>query len=174
MSGSAVVTWLARRRTALGFVAAAAVVVLSRPTWESWRLGLGVAAVGELLRVWAAGHVEKGREVTRSGPYRLMRHPLYAGSSMLAFGVVIAARSVVLALVVAIYMVATIAAAIVTEEAFLRRRFGETYDRYARSDAEPMARRFSVARAARNREYRAVVGLLVGFAVLALKLVLSI
>jgi hypothetical protein len=37
-----------------------------------------------------------------------------------------------------------------------------------------MQRRFSVERALRNREYRAVVGLLAGFAILAIKLMLSI
>ena len=28
---------------------------------------------GEALRLWAAGHLEKGKEVTRSGPYRWVR-----------------------------------------------------------------------------------------------------
>ena len=58
----------------------------------------------------------------------------------------------------------------VTEEASLRRDFGDAYDRYRRDEAEPMPRRFSIARAWRNREYRAIVGLLVGFALLALKI----
>jgi len=166
--------FLARRRVALGFVAAVAGVVLAQPTWSSWAMGLAVALTGEALRIWAAGHLEKGREVTRSGPYRLMRHPLYAGSSLMALGVVVASRSLVLGALAVLYLGATITAAIRTEEAFLRRTFGETYERYARSHAAPMARRFSLARAARNREYRAVVGLLVGFALLALKIVLSI
>src|SRR4029450_9628308 len=87
---------LARRRVPLGFVVAVAAVVLARPTWDSWRVGLLVAAFGEAIRVWAAGHLEKSREVTRSGPYRLIRHPLYGGSTVIAAGVVIASRSVVL------------------------------------------------------------------------------
>jgi hypothetical protein len=71
-------------------------------------------------------------------------------------------------------MGATITAAIRTEEAFLRKSFGETYDRYARSDSAPMQRQFSLARAIRNREYRAALGLLLGFALLALKIAVSI
>ena len=35
-----------------------------------WHRGAVVALVGEALRIWAAGHLEKSREVTRSGPYR--------------------------------------------------------------------------------------------------------
>ena len=169
-----VIAFLARRRVALGFVVAVAAVALARPTWESWWLGLAVAAAGEALRVWAAGHLEKGREVTRSGPYRLMRHPLYVGSSVLAAGIVVAARHPLLGVLAALYMGATITAAIRSEEAFLRRSFGDAYDRYARSATTPMQRRFSLARAARNREYRAVLGLMVGFAILALKITLSI
>ncbi len=169
-----VTSFLARRRVALGFVTAVAAVVLAQPTWQSWLAGLAVAAAGEALRVWAAGHLEKGREVTQSGPYRWTRHPLYVGSSVLALGVVIASRSVTLGVLAAIYVGATITAAVRSEEAFLRQRFGEAYDRYARSDSAPVTRRFSLARAVRNREYRAVLGVLLGFALLALKIVLSI
>jgi protein-S-isoprenylcysteine O-methyltransferase Ste14 len=167
-------SFLARRRVTLGFVTAIAAAVLAQPTWASWRVGLLVALVGEALRVWAAGHLEKGREVTRSGPYRWTRHPLYAGSSIMAAGIVIASRSLALAGLTLLYLTVTIVAAVRTEEAYLRRSFGGTYDAYRRSSAQPMARRFSIARAVRNREYRAVVGLLAGFALLALKIVLSI
>jgi protein-S-isoprenylcysteine O-methyltransferase Ste14 len=174
-----VVAFLARRRVTLGFVTAIAAVMLAEPTWGSWRAGLAVAAAGEAIRVWAAGHLEKSREVTRSGPYRFTRHPLYVGSSVIAAGILVAAlghgvttRGAILTALTTIYMTATIAAAIRTEEAFLRHTFGDTYDRYSRSEAAPMPRRFSVARALRNREYRAILGLAVGFALLAVRLVL--
>jgi protein-S-isoprenylcysteine O-methyltransferase Ste14 len=165
---------LARWRVPLGFASAIVAVLLAQPTWSSWRTGLLVALCGEAIRVWAAGHLEKSREVTRSGPYRWTRHPLYAGSAVMALGIVIACRSWLLAAIAAVYMVSTITAAVRTEEAFLRRTFGDTYDRYRNSEAEPMMRRFSVERALRNREYRAMVGLLAGFALLALKAMLSI
>ena len=165
---------LARRRVALGFVAASAALVLAQPTWRTWTMGLLVAMAGEAIRIWAAGHLEKGREVTRSGPYRWTRHPLYVGSAVLAIGVIIASRSAIVAAVAGIYMVATLTAAIRTEEAFLRRAFGDTYDRYSRSEAAPMSRAFSVERVLRNREYRAVGGVAVGFGLLALKILLPI
>jgi protein-S-isoprenylcysteine O-methyltransferase Ste14 len=169
-----VTAWLVRRRVALGFVTAAIALVLAHPTWATWRTGLLVACAGEGLRLWAAGHLEKSREVTSSGPYRWTRHPLYAGSALLAVGVVIASRSTIVALLAALYIGVTIPVAIRAEEAFLRRTFGDAYDRYRRSDAEPATRRFSLGRALRNREYRAAAGLVVGFALLALKVLLSI
>jgi len=165
---------LARRRVPLGFVTAMLALVLARPTWTTWMAGLAVAIAGELIRVWAAGHLEKSREVTQSGPYRWMRHPLYVGSSVLALGIVIAARSPVVAVAAALYMAATITAAVRTEEAYLRRTFGDAYDRYSRSEAAPVRRSFSAARVMRNREYRAVLGLTIGFALLALKILLPI
>jgi protein-S-isoprenylcysteine O-methyltransferase Ste14 len=162
---------LARWRVRLGFVAAVAAVIFATPTWQSWRIGFLVALAGEAIRVWAAGHLEKGREVTRSGPYRWMQHPLYVGSTVLALGAVIATRSLVVAVLTAIYMGSTIAAAVRTEEADLRRAFGSTYEDYRASRSDPMRRPFSLARAMRNREYRAVLGLLAGFALLALRMV---
>jgi protein-S-isoprenylcysteine O-methyltransferase Ste14 len=155
----------------LGWIVVAVTILLARPTWPAWRIGLAVAAAGEAVRVWAAGHLEKSREVTRSGPYRWTRHPLYVGSTIMALGIVIASRSLVVALLAAIYMTSTVTAAIRTEEAFLRRSFGDTYDRYRESRADPMRRRFSLARATRNREYRAAAGLAAGFALLALKVI---
>jgi protein-S-isoprenylcysteine O-methyltransferase Ste14 len=165
-----VVEFLARRRVALGGATAIAALLLARPTWNTWTLGLTVAAVGEGIRVWAAGHLEKSREVTTSGPYRWMRHPLYVGSCILALGIVIAARSYVLGALAALYIGTTIPAAIRSEEAFLRRTFGDAYDRYARAETAGVARRFSLERAWRNKEYRAVLGTATGFAILALRL----
>jgi protein-S-isoprenylcysteine O-methyltransferase Ste14 len=165
---------LVRRRVTLGFVVTAVALLLAQPTWTTWTIGLVVACLGELLRTWASGHLNKGREVTRSGPYRWTRHPLYAGSSIIALGVVIASRSVLVALIGAAYVGITIPMAIRAEEAFLRRTFGRTYDLYSRDEAPPMLRRFSIANARRNREYRAAAGLIGGFAILAAKLLLSI
>ena len=166
--------FLAKKRVPLGFVATIGALILARPTWTTWRYGLLVALTGEAIRVWAAGHLEKGREVTSSGPYRWTGHPLYVGSSILALGIVIAACSVPVAILAAIYMGTTITAAIRMEEAFLRRTFGDTYDRYQQSRNERSLRRFSLERAMRNREYRALAGLVIGFALLALKVMVPI
>jgi protein-S-isoprenylcysteine O-methyltransferase Ste14 len=165
---------LARLRVPLGFITSAAVVLLARPTPRALLAGIAVAFVGELIRIWAAGHLEKSREVTRSGPYRLFRHPLYVGSTVIAAGVVIASRSLFVLALAAIYMGVTLTAAIRTEEAFLRQAFGAAYDEYREARGTRMDRRFSFARVMKNREYRAVVGLVAGFALLALKLSVSL
>ena len=165
---------LARRRVALGFALAALVLWLASPTPLSLAIGGAIAALGESIRIWAAGHVEKSREVTRSGPYRFTRHPLYLGSSVIAAGMAIASANWMVAVLVIVYLAATLTAAIRSEEAHLRDKFGAEYDAYAQRLAPPMIRSFSVKRALANREHHAVAGLLAALLLLALKAGLSI
>jgi protein-S-isoprenylcysteine O-methyltransferase Ste14 len=41
--------------------------------WALMLVGVGV-------RIWGAGNLRKNREITRTGIYRMVRHPLYLGS----------------------------------------------------------------------------------------------
>lgn len=161
---------LTRFRVALGFALAALVVWLATPEWPTWIAGASIALGGELLRLWAAGHLEKSREVTSSGPYRYTRHPLYVGSTLLGIGLGVAAASFVVAAIIGLYLGLTLSAARRSEEAHLREKFGDAYDAYAEKRTAPMERRFSWARALRNREHHTIAGLVAGFALLALKI----
>jgi protein-S-isoprenylcysteine O-methyltransferase Ste14 len=164
-----VTRWLTRFRVALGFVLALLVLWLARPGWDTWTAGVVVAGCGELLRLWAAGHLEKSREVTTSGPYRFTRHPLYLGSTLIGIGVAIASASLLVAAIVAVYVGLTLSAARRSEEAHLREKFGDAYDAYVERRAAPMERRFSLGRALHNREHHTIAGLIAGFALLAAK-----
>ncbi|MGE5362301.1 MAG: methyltransferase family protein [Bacteroidales bacterium] len=160
---------LARLRVPLGFAFGVFVFLLARPTRTTLAWGLGVAAIGEAIRLWAAGHVEKGREVTSSGPYRWTRHPLYVGSIVIGVGLAIVCNSSVVAAIVLTYLALTLTAAVRTEEAWLRATFGAQYDAYCAG--RTVQRRFSMARAMRrNREYRTLGGLLLAALLLALKI----
>jgi len=163
---------LARWRVFLGFVFAAIVVWLATPTPRSLMIGAAIAVIGESIRIWAAGHLEKSKEVTQSGPYRYTRHPLYLGSSLIGIGMAVIANNWIVAAIVIAYLALTLTAAMRSEEAHLREKFGDAYDAYAERRAEPMIRQFSWARAVGNREHHTIAGLLTGFALLALKLVL--
>ena len=154
----------------LGFAAGVLAFLLAQPDWRSVAWGMAVACGGEAIRLWAAGHLEKSREVTQSGPYRFSRHPLYVGSTIIGTGIAIASASAWVALVTAIYLGSTLTAAIRTEEAFLRGKFGDEYDAYCRGSVASAERRFSWARAWRNREWRALLGLLVVAILLAGKI----
>jgi protein-S-isoprenylcysteine O-methyltransferase Ste14 len=162
---------LARRRVALGFLFGVVALLLAKPTRLTLEWGGAVAVSGEMLRIWAAGHLNKSREVTMSGPYRWMAHPLYAGSSIVGIGFAIASNSFVVGALVTIYLGATLTAAIRTEEQLLRERFGAEYDRYRREPRGRLVegRHFSVRRALANREQRAMAGLIAVALLLFLK-----
>jgi uncharacterized membrane protein len=160
---------LARWRVPIGFVCAGVFLYLARPTPRSLAIGGAIALLGEMMRVWASGHLEKGREVTQSGPYRLTRHPLYAGSAIIALGAAVASARVSAMVLLAVYMAATIVSAIRHEEASMRASFGDQYDAYAQSRAVPVERPFSLARAIKNKEHEAVAGLIAVAAILAAK-----
>ncbi len=159
---------LARLRVPLGFVFGALAFLLAHPTRATLVAGVLVTVFGEAIRFWAAGHLEKGREITSSGPYRWTRHPLYAGSTIIGAGVAIVCNSLPVAVLIVVYLATTLPAAITTEEAWLRATFGETYEAYRAGRTIP--RRFSLSRAfGRNREYRTIGGLVLGIVLLALK-----
>jgi len=162
-------TALARWRVPMGFAFGIAVIAFARPTLPSLVAGGSVAAVGEMIRIWAAGHLEKGIEITSSGPYRFTRHPLYLGSAIIGLGIGIAAENVIVALLLGLYLGGTLVASIRHEEQNMRDRFGDKYDAYVESRTSPAARPFSFARAVKNKEHHAIAGLLVVALIFAIK-----
>jgi hypothetical protein len=157
-------------------VSAVLVLWLAQPTPAMMAWGAAIAAAGESLRIWAAGHLNKSREVTASGPYRWLAHPLYVGSSIMGAGLAIACNSAIVAGIIALYLGVTLTAAIKSEEAFLRGAFGDEYRRYragapgaAGGNAVTAVRRFSLAQAMANHEPRAVAGLALAILLLILK-----
>jgi protein-S-isoprenylcysteine O-methyltransferase Ste14 len=171
---TAVERFLVRRRVALGGLAVLVAIFFGDPTWTRWTIGFAIAVVGEGLRVWAAGHLEKNSEVTTSGPYRYMRHPLYSGTAVITIGAMVAAHNFAVNVLALAYMMTTVPAAMRAEEAHLRSVFGDLYDRYTRAEAPGVERTFSFERAMRNKEYRAVLGVLAAFGILALKVRLDL
>ena len=166
-----VVRVLARYRVALGGLMAACHAVVGAAHRRAASLaGAPIAALGAALRLWAAGHVEKSREVTSSGPYRYTRHPLYLGSTIVGVGVAVAAADLV-------------ARARHRRLSRLHAHGGDAGRRSAparevRRRLRPLrgaagaARRpraFSWERAWRNREHHALAGLVAGLSLLALK-----
>jgi protein-S-isoprenylcysteine O-methyltransferase Ste14 len=87
--------WIARRRGLL--ISLAAAVAISDVLWGNARpvefLGANrsqygvalwcLALLGVLVRFWAAGNLHKKEEVTRTGIYRMVRHPLYLGNCLI-------------------------------------------------------------------------------------------
>lgn len=165
------IKFLQRKRVAIGFLLAIAVFWLAQPTPFSVVAGALIALPGELLRVWASGHITKGREVTRSGPYRLVRHPLYLGSTILGIGFAVATWQIVPALIVFGYLAITIPAAMKAEEAELEGQFGREYSAYRDGQAAVVDRAFDPKRVVANRELRTVAGFAAGIGLLIVRMI---
>ncbi|NJN63483.1 MAG: isoprenylcysteine carboxylmethyltransferase family protein [Acidobacteria bacterium] len=68
-----------------------ALAAFSRPTVTSVAAGAVLLGVGESVRIWAAGHLFKTRELITSGPYRRTRNPLYLGRLLILTGLALMA-----------------------------------------------------------------------------------
>jgi protein-S-isoprenylcysteine O-methyltransferase Ste14 len=143
------------------------------PTRKSIAIGLPIALLGEVLRVWASGHIDKTESLATGGPYAYSRNPLYLGSLMICLGLAAALGSLV-AVVVAVYFVVFYPSVMREESDFLRRRFQEEYAMWAKAvpmfmprltPGGPRGTRFSWRRVRRNLEWRTVAAVL-GVAVL--------
>ena len=114
-------------------------------TWTTFVLGITIAWLGVLLRVWAVWSlgrffqrdvmIQNDHVVWRGGPYRLLRHPAYAGTLVAYFGLGLAIGSWVGALVWVAIVSAGYVPRIRVEEAELTRALGDSYRDYARSTA---------------------------------------
>jgi protein-S-isoprenylcysteine O-methyltransferase Ste14 len=176
----------------MGFMAAVAYLVFAHTaSWERVAAGLAVSLVGLFIRGWAAGYLEKGKRLAQDGPYSFIRHPLYAGSFLLALGFVIAGTgsnknihgflvwTVFLFLFFWVYP-----RRIREEEATLEAHFGEPWREFIRTRQRFLPRltpvrrensdQFLWPRYLKNREYNASVGWLVGLAVVLLKATLEL
>ena len=165
-----------RLRVPLGYLAGALAVVFARPTPASIAAGLALAVVGEALRLWASGHIEKTRRLATGGPYAHTRNPLYLGSTLLALGVAIASASVPVVAAVVAYLAAFYPAVIREESAFLASRFPDVYAAWSRevpaflprlTPGGPRESRFDWRRVRQNREWRTAAALPAGAGLLA-------
>jgi hypothetical protein len=157
-----------RFRVVFGYGVGLLALYLAEPTGRSLLLAAPWLLVGEAVRLWASGHIEKTERLATGGPYAHTRNPLYVGSVLLALGVAVTCASLGVALAAAGYLLAFYPSVIREESAFLRRKFGGEYEAWARevpvffprlAPAGPRATRFTWERVARNREWRTALAL---------------
>lgn len=111
--------------------------------WPFW-IGAAVTVGGLLFAVWARIHlgrnwsssvtIKQGHELIITGPYALVRHPIYTGILTGFIGTAIALSQVRGAIAFVLVFLA-FWTKLRMEEAWMRSQFGEAYNRYAHQTA---------------------------------------
>ena len=163
-------------RVSSGFILVIAFGWLASPTLHSLAWGVPVSLIGLAIRAWAAGHLAKNQQLAMSGPYAYIRNPLYAGTLLVAAGLVIAARRLELAILFTVVFVFVYLPVIEQEEQHLSNLFGgfTTYAQHVplllpRGKRTNDVRPFSAQLYMRNQEYQALLGYLAGLCFLVWK-----
>ena len=153
-----------------------ALVILSRPSPASLAIGAITVALGETVRLWAAGHLVKSVRLVTSGPYARIQCPLYLGRLLILTGLGLAAHHdsyvnlAALGIGYAIFFFYYMPRKIRVEGARLTKIHGDAYERYSRSVPLliPSLKRYpgdrstwSFRQMVRNQEPLVLLGLLV-------------
>jgi len=118
-------------RQVLAVVLMVAYSATAAPRPELAAIGLGVAIVGAIVRLYASGFIVKNQELATDGAYRFVRHPLYTGNILLVVGFALAGSrwwGIPVALLFFWFYYPT---AIEYEDRKLRHIFGAAWERWA-------------------------------------------
>jgi protein-S-isoprenylcysteine O-methyltransferase Ste14 len=167
--------WIRRHRRNLGIPFVVAALLLARYEARFLWISIALVVTGEAIRIWAAGHLRKEQVMTTGGPYRSIRNPLYLGSFLIAIGFCLIANSIWVWLLMLAYFTLCYIPVVHQEETLLREKFPVEYPAYA--SAIPAfyptpklygisSTKFSWNQVIRNKEYNAVLGIILAFAYL--------
>ncbi len=124
-------TWVRKVRRIPLFVGAILLVIFAKPQFPRIWVGLFLIFLGEAIRIWAAGHLQKNEVLTVTGPYAYVKNPLYIGSIFITAGFSILADNIYL-LTAAFFMFCFhyIPYKKKMEGDRLKKRFGARYEDY--------------------------------------------
>lgn len=178
-----------RSLTPIPFVLA--LIYFSRPTPISILIGIPFLCFGEWLRLWTVGYAGGttrarnlgiARNLITTGPYAHVRNPLYLGNLILSFGICLIANVYWMIALLIVGYIAQYLPIITSEEDYLRKFCGSTYETYYRAVprfvprikryGEPSSHDFSIARAIKSEKRTltaigAVMGLIAGWSLLS-------
>jgi protein-S-isoprenylcysteine O-methyltransferase Ste14 len=134
--------WLFRHRTVIPIPLALAILVVPASRTQSSALmvaGAAFVALGEAIRLWGVRHIgaisrtrsDRLGPLVASGPFALVRNPLYVGNVALWVGFAVSARLPWLIPVFVAILAFEYHAIVRWEERLLEERLGERYRTYA-------------------------------------------
>jgi protein-S-isoprenylcysteine O-methyltransferase Ste14 len=135
--------WLFRHRTALPLPIAGVILGLhvgeAAPSAILVTAGVAITMAGELTRLWGVRHIgaisrtrsDRLGPLVETGPFAVIRNPLYVGNILIWMGFALSARLVWLAPVIVVLLGAEYHAIVRWEESLLVSRLGDAYRDYA-------------------------------------------
>lgn len=121
------------------------IFLLGKPTLLSFGIGIFVAILGEIIRIWGVGYagVTTRKDnvaapfLVTAGPFAFVRNPLYVGNTITGLGFTIIACGQTNLIITAVFFAlwaifyfAVYGIIIPYEEAFLKETFGQPYQEY--------------------------------------------
>jgi len=171
---------IVKYRASVGLLCLIAVLIVARPNARSIFIGFLFILLGVFFRAWAAGYIDKNRELATEGPYALTRNPLYFGNFVLGLGIAIASNHRVGYLIFLVFFVSFFTFLILLERKRMKAKFGPVYEEWAKTTGLffPRIRRikkfdFNISYYMKNREYRVLYFSLFVIAVLIVKFLLG-
>ena len=177
------VSILARIRIPMGFCLAGLYFYMAKPTWPTLPFGLALAFFGILFRAWATGNIHKDNQLAIGGPYTLSRHPLYLGTFVIGLGFCLAGSNLLILLFFVTFFFCLYIPVMKAEEKHLKKLFNQEYENYKKSvpffipskwPSNKIISTFQLGRYLKNKEYKVLLGFIISFGLLILKMYLPI
>ena len=124
------------------FIGALLLLIFAKPNLPGMIVGIILVLLGEAIRIWAAGHLQKNEMLTVTGPYAYVKNPLYIGSILITTGFCILADNIyILALATFMFCFHYIPYKKRMEGDRLRRIFGSRFEDYDQEVPDYLPRR---------------------------------
>ena len=120
-------------RQVIGLLLVAVCAHFARPDSGTVSIGLALAVLGQVFRIYAAGYIFKNKQLASTGPYSLVRHPLYLGNFIILIGFTIASANLYVAAGVVVFFLVWYPAAIAYEDSKLENIFGEDWREWSKN-----------------------------------------
>jgi protein-S-isoprenylcysteine O-methyltransferase Ste14 len=120
-------------RQGIGLLLVAVCAYFARPDSGTVIIGLVIALLGQIFRIYAAGFIFKNRQLASNGPYALVRHPLYLGNVLILIGFTVASANLYVLLGAILFFLVWYPAAIAYEDNKLEGIFEDEWREWSKN-----------------------------------------
>lgn len=114
-------------RQGIGLLLVAVSAYFTGPASVLLLIGMAMAIFGQVFRIYAAGFIHKNKQLASTGPYALVRHPLYLGNFLILIGFALAAANLYVWIAVIVFFLIWYPAAISYEDSKLESIFADEW-----------------------------------------------